>query len=203
MPQFPAGTGIPLRPNGTSRDAKPVPPDVKIRNRRRKYLETHPDYLNNPELELADPLLWDRLIRRFQSAAEREAEGKRKGFSGILEADILRGEAKTEALQHPDAGSLFTYKRGPDGEILAEEKDEVPLDKSDGMQRWRLAMETRFVRGADDDFDYREVDENEAYDDHKIEEQEAADKYFDEEEPEFVEKTKSRELQGETGIQDF
>lgn len=149
------------------------------------------------------PLLWDRLIRRFQSAAEREAEGKRKGFSGILEADILRGEAKTEALQHPDAGSLFTYKRGPDGEILAEEKDEVPLDKSDGMQRWRLAMETRFVRGADDDFDYREVDENEAYDDHKIEEQEAADKYFDEEEPEFVEKTKSRELQGETGIQDF
>lgn len=30
-----------------------MPPDVKIRNRRRKYLETHPDYLNNPELELA------------------------------------------------------------------------------------------------------------------------------------------------------
>lgn len=149
------------------------------------------------------PLLYDRLVRRFKSPAEREAEGKRKGFSGILEADILRGEAKMEALQHPDPESLFTYKRGPDGEILAEEKDEVPLDKADGLQQWILAMETRFIRGADDDFTYEEVDENEEYDDRTIEEQEAAEKYFDEEEPQFVEKTRNAELQGETGIQDF
>jgi hypothetical protein len=115
----------------------------------------------------------------------------------------LRGEAKTEALKHPHPDSLFTYRRGPDGEILAEEKDEVPLDKSDGLQRWRLAMETRFVRGADGDFNYEEVDKNEVYDDRTIEEQEDAERYFDEEEPEFVERTKSTELQGETGIQDF
>lgn len=153
--------------------------------------------------EPAYPLLWDRLVRKWQSPAEREADGKRKGFSGILEADILRGEAKTEALQNPDTESLFMYRRGPDGEIIAEEKDEVPLNKADGLQRWRAAMEMRFVRGADDDFDYQEVDENETYDDHKIEEQEAAEKYFDGEEPEFVQKTKSTELQGETGVQDF
>ena len=149
------------------------------------------------------PLLWDRLIRRFQTPFEREAEGKRKGFSGILEADILRGEAKTEALLHPDRNSLFTYRRGPDGEILAEEKDEVPLDKNDGAERWRQAMETRFLRGTDTDFDYKEVDENEAYDDRVIEEQEASEKYFDQEEPEFIEQTESTELRGETGIQDF
>ena len=146
----------------------------------------------------AYPLLWDRLVRKWQSPAEREADGKRKGFGGILEADILRGEAKTEALQNPDAESLFTYRRTPDGEIVAEEKDGSPLTKADGLQRWREAMEMRFIRGADDDFDYKEVDENEAYDDHKIEEQEAAEKYFDEEEPRFL-----QQAQRETGIQDF
>lgn len=142
-------------------------------------------------------------MRRWQSPGEREVDGKRKGFSGILEADILRGEAKTQALQHPDVESLFTYKRGPDGRIQLEDKNDAPVDKADGLQRWRLVMESRFLRGADDDFNYKEVDENEAYDDHNIEEQEAAEKYFDEEEPEFVQKTKSTELQGETGIQDF
>jgi hypothetical protein len=98
---------------------------------------------------------------------------------------------------------MFTYRRGPDGEIIAEEKDEVPLTKAEGLVRFRAAMETRFIRGADNDFDYKEVDDNEAYDDHSIEEQEAAEKYFDEEEPEFVQPTKSTELQGQTGVQDF
>ena len=56
MPQFQAGTGIPLRPNEASKDSKDSPLElsaVRIRNRRRKYLESHPEYLNNPELELS------------------------------------------------------------------------------------------------------------------------------------------------------
>lgn len=64
-------------------------------------------------------------------------------------------------------------------------------------------MKTRFVHGADEDFEYQEVDDNEAYDDHSIEEQEAAERYFDEEEPEFVQKTMITEVQGQTGVQDF
>lgn len=98
---------------------------------------------------------------------------------------------------------MFTYRRGPDGEITAEEKDEVPLSKAEGLDRFRAAMEMRFILGVDDDFNYKEVDDNEAYDDRSIEEQEAAEKYFDEEEPVFVQKTKSNELQGQTGVQDF
>lgn len=220
MPQFQAGTGVPAQSEKSSEHVKKGLSEMKIRDRRRKYLDTHPEYLNDPELELAGlfllsvaltrdtdavayPLLWERLIRRFQSPAERDVESKRKGFSGILEADILRGEAKTEALRHPDPDSLFTYRRGPDGEILAEERGEVPVDKSDGRHRWRLAMETRFVRGADIDFDYEEVDNSEVYDDHTVEELEEVEKYFNAEEPEFVKRTNSSELQGETGIQDF
>jgi hypothetical protein len=112
-------------------------------------------------------------------------------------------------LKHSDPNSVFSYKRGPDGEILAEEKDEIPASKDEGYARWRWEMEARFVRGGDDDFDYEAVDNNEDYDDHLQESREAEDKYFDEEEPQFVsgaeavQRSKSKELQGETGIQDF
>jgi len=214
MPRFEEGTGIPIRYNmATSvNDSAPsnsqVPDRVRVKNRRKRYLDTHPEYFG-PQLELADPLLYDRLIRRFQTPAEREAEGRQKGYSGILEADIYRSEAKLDALRHPDPQSIFTYRRGPNGEILAEEKDERPANKAEGLARWRWEMETRFLRGADDDFEYDTVDNNPDYDDRAIEEQDAADRYFDEQEPEFVEgeegvtKSQSKELQGETGVQDF
>lgn len=66
----------------------------------------------------------------------------------------------------------------------------------------------RFVRGRDADFDYGMVDESEEYDDRGVEEQEAEERWFDEEESTFVNvegvrRSKSRELQGETGVQDF
>lgn len=104
---------------------------------------------------------------------------------------------------------MFTYKRGPNGEILAEDRDEVPASKEEGLARWRWEMEARFLRGGDDDFDYESVDKNPEYDDRAIEEREAEDRYFDQEEPEFVEgeeavpRSENRALEGETGIQDF
>ena len=172
---------------------------IRIKNRRKRYLDTHPDYFN-PSLELADPLLYDRLIRRFQSPSEREAEGRAKGYSGILEADIMRSEAKLEALAHPDPNSTLTYRRGPNGEIMAEDKDEVPLSKEQGMEWWQHEMGMRFVRGDDTDFDYKEVDGNEDLDD--LEEQERQEAYFEDEEPTWA-FDGERELTGETGIQDF
>ena len=173
---------------------------IRIKNRRKRYLDTHPDYFN-PSLELADPLLYDRLIRRFQSPSEREAEGRAKGYSGILEADIMRSEAKLEALAHPDPNSTLTYRRGPNGEIMAEEKDDVPLSKEQGMEWWQYEMGMRFLRGDDTDFDYKEVDENEDLDD--LEEQERQEAYFEDEEPTWAFDDGERELTGETGIQDF
>jgi hypothetical protein len=152
-----------------------------------------------------DPLLYDRLIRRFQTPAEREAEGRTKGFSGILQADLLRSEAKMDALAHPDPNAMLSYRRGPNGEIVAEDKDDIPANKEEGEQRWRWEMEMRFLKGADYDFDYETVDENDDYDDWN-EEQE---RYFDEEEPEWIlDKEQEGDVQkekltGETGIQDF
>ncbi|KAF1816688.1 hypothetical protein P152DRAFT_133743 [Eremomyces bilateralis CBS 781.70] len=174
---------------------------IRIKNRRKRYLDTHPEYFG-ASLELADPLLYDRLIRRFQSTTEREEEGRQKGYSGVLEADLLRAEAKISAIANPDPNSIFTYRRGPDGEILAEEADEVPDTKEDGQERWRYEMEQRFLRGDDNDFDYDTVDENEDLDDWAEEDRQRQEEYFDKEEPHWA-VDDGRTIIGETGIQDF
>ncbi|KAI1915639.1 hypothetical protein LOZ61_001571 [Ophidiomyces ophidiicola] len=208
MPHFPMNTGSVVASSNAKdeqeeRQTAPVrpPASIQIKNRRKRYLETHPDYFS-AGLELADPLLYDRLIRRFQTTGEREEEGRAKGYSGALEADLMRAELKMEALAHPDPNATITYTRGPQGEILAEEDDEIPATREEGEERWKTEMELRFLRGADPDFDYAAVDECEDYDDLSEEQ----DKYFDDEEPEWlVEKGEDGqvELRGETGVQDF
>jgi len=148
---------------------------VRTKNRRMRWLEKNPDYFSG-DLELVDPLLYDRLVRRFQSATEREAEGRRKGYSGVLESDILRSEAKLDALKHADPNVAITYKRSLDGQIVAEDKDEAPQSKEEGLEMWRKQMEWRFLKGGDTDFDYSNVDDNEAYDDRAAEERDEEEK---------------------------
>ena len=153
-------------------------------------------------------MAYDRLIRRFQSTAEREAEGRKKGFSGVLEADLWRSEAKIDALANPDEAARMRYRRDASGEIVAEEKDEVPPSKGDGEQRWRKEMELRFLQGHDGDFDYAAVDTDDIYDHKGLEEQEEEEKYFDTEEPAWMatnlqEHEDGLQLTGQTGIQDY
>ncbi|CAI7592870.1 uncharacterized protein N7487_000613 [Penicillium crustosum] len=197
MPHFPKNSGF------TVNNAPGAQKAVTVKNRRKRYLDLHPEYFS-AGLELADPLLYDRLIRRFQTTQEREAEGRAKGFSGVLETDLLRSEAKMDAISHPDPNAMMSYTRGPDGEILAEDRDEIPPNKEEGERLWRWEMGLRFMQGNDSDFDYNTVDQNDDYDDHTDEQ----DQYFEDEEPEWVvDGTQGDDarpnLQGETGIQDF
>ncbi|KAI0600747.1 coiled-coil domain-containing protein-domain-containing protein [Biscogniauxia sp. FL1348] len=78
---------------------------IRVQNRRREYLERHPSYFDSLEHELADPLLYDALIRRFQTHAEREQEGRTKGYSRVLEVDLLRGEARLSHLAQSGASA--------------------------------------------------------------------------------------------------
>lgn len=178
---------------------------VHLRQRRSWASDTTDLSSSTSNTRPVDPLLYDRLVRRFQSASEREAEGRKKGYSGILEADLARSEAKLDALRNPSHRDLLTYSRDTDGRITSEEKDEVPYDKEDGLARWKDIMAQRFLGGHDTDFDYGVVDENGEYDDTKTEERDAQDEYFDCETPEFVREEAGcvRELRGETGVQDF
>lgn len=147
-------------------------------------------------------------MRRFQSTAEREAQGRERGYSGVLEADLYRSEAKLEALHSYNNQSSpmtsspvhhVTYMRGPDGEVLPEDPDEIPKDKEEGLSRWKYQMTMRFLNGEDNDFPYQDIDENDEWD--IIENREAEDRWFEDEEPQWVGKDDRRE--GETGIQDF
>lgn len=147
-----------------------------------------------------DPLLYDRLVRRFQSAEEREKEGRQRGYTGVLEADLVRSEAKIEALQRPESNGAITYKRAPDGHILAVDQDEEATDKDGAWKRFVDLMTQRFLRGDDSDFDYPTVDDNEEYDDRHEEERRRLEQYIDDQTPEFL---GDGHPSGETGVQDF
>ncbi|KAE9365314.1 hypothetical protein N431DRAFT_430820 [Stipitochalara longipes BDJ] len=220
-------------------DSRPIPQEdpsvvsertyqIRVKNRRKLYLDRHPSYFTNADLELADPLLYDRCIRRFQTAAEREADGKAKGYSGVLEADLYRSEAKLAALAQstqppatisnlsissssPSSSSqakleplipFVSYLRGPNGEIMGEDGEEVK-NREQGQERWKFEMTVRFLRGGDEDFDYGDVDESEEFD--EVEKREKEERWFDEEEPEWDGEggEGSGGTGGETGVQDF
>ncbi|KAI1820081.1 hypothetical protein F4861DRAFT_91637 [Xylaria intraflava] len=100
-------SGSPLNSLSSSSYEKPLPrpprspahaAQIRVRNRRREWLSRHPSYFRSLEHELADPVLYDALIRRFQSHEEREKEGRAKGFARVLEVDLLRGEARLSEL---------------------------------------------------------------------------------------------------------
>jgi hypothetical protein len=147
-----------------------------------------------------DPLLYDRLVRRFQSAEEREKEGRARGYTGVLEADLVRSEAKIAALQRPESSGSITYKRAPDGHILAVDQDEEATDKDGAWKRFVDLMTQRFLRGDDSAFDYPTVDDNEEYDDRDEEERRRLELFLDDQPPEFLGDGQPR---GETGVQDF
>lgn len=175
------------------------------KNRRKHYLEVHPEYFEDSSLEFADPILYDRLIRRFQTAAEREAKGRRTGHSGVLSTDLYRAVEKQEALYHSNPNSLlFTYNRGPNGEILEEEKDDIPMSKEEGKAWWIDEMTQRFLRGDDNEFDYKKVDGNDKYNDPE-EKRDLEEAYFNSMDSDFDSDGEGKEkvLLGETGIQDY
>jgi len=194
-----------------------IQPDVRTRNRRKRYLDTNPEYFSG-DLEFAgrlplshltyailthpDPLLYDRLIRRFQSAEERSAEGRAKGYAAVLQADIFRSEAKMDALAKPDANVTLAFKRGPDGGIIEEDVNENPETKDEGREMWREHMASRFVQGRDTDFDYEKVDANDEYDDRALQEEAAEESYFAAEIPDNV-LGEHKTLEGESGVQDY
>jgi len=75
-------------------------------------------------------------------------------------------------------------------------------NREEGLERWKYEMTMRFLHGQDSDFSYKEVDENEEFDELEIREEQ--DKWFEDEEPEWSSDVASREVvAGETGIQDF
>ena len=162
----------------------------------------------------SDPVKYESLIRHFQTRAEKDAEAQSKGYSRVLEGDLMRSEAKLAALK-----ASLTVVSGVDGEDLAARRQEEggsstaagtehdndidPATKEEGRELWNEFLTERFVRGEDPDFDYSKVDNDEGLD--AMERQDEQDAWFDEEEPAWAsgDETDGKMLQGETGVQDF
>jgi len=144
-----------------------------------------------------DPVLYERLVKRFQSASEREAEGKAKGYGRTLEADLQRGESKLKRLKDGDLESS--------GGDLEHPWEKPAADKAHGLLLWHAFLEERFVHGLDEDFDYKPVDADEDLD--TMIRRDAQDAWFDDEEPSWIDEDESSAQlttrQGETGVQDF
>ncbi|KAF4119911.1 Coiled-coil domain containing protein (DUF2052) [Geosmithia morbida] len=200
---------VPREPEGPARVEQ-----VRVRNRRREYLERHASYFDSLEHELADAMLYERLIKRFQSVPERTAEGKAKGYGRTLEASLMRGETRMAKLAaeaatttSPPSAAAIATSSNPD---TRDEEDDgsgnrtwvdvTPADREEGIQLWRDFLEYRFVRGQDEDFDYAIVDGDHDLD--SLERQDEQDSWFDDQEPGWASDTE-HQVHGETGVQDF
>nr|POF06980.1 hypothetical protein CFP56_31604 [Quercus suber] len=185
---------------------------TRVKNRRHRYLELHPEYFKDPSLEIAEPLLYHRLINRFKTAQEREIAGKARlssqspstsTFAHILESSLTRSEANLHALQHPDPAHPVSYTRTPAGEIFAREldpEDPEPMTRAEGWTQWCEILRRRFVEGRDGDFDYVGVDSDEELD--FWEERERSEAWILSESEEVLRDETGRP-RGETGVLDY
>lgn len=152
-----------------------------------------------------DPILYERLVKKFQSADERAAEKKSKGYGRTLEADLLRGEARMASIA--PQGSRIEEEETPTAKVISgldNSWDQEVEDKVEALELWQIFLAERFIQGEDEDFDYATVDDNEDYD--VVARRDAEDAWFDDEEPGWVESASEADKpvrQGETGVQDF
>ena len=142
-----------------------------------------------------------RVGRGIIGEDERENGGPRSGLEE-------RGNG-TPSEVPSNEGGLTTPSRndaGIRGAGRLEDSSYIPTDRIEGMRMWREEMEARFLRGEDEDFTYREVDENEEFDDWDAEQQDKEDIWFAEEDERWIgdgEAEGAKKPTGETGIQDF
>lgn len=153
----------------------------------------------------ADPDLYDKLVRKFQSPAEREAEGRSRGWGKTLESSLLRGEARLDRIASSYTGdsilpsassSRASNGRGRDNTnfgIDVDLVDDKPVTKEEGRAAWDEFLRERFVRGGDEDFDYSKVDGDEDLD--SLENMDREEAYFDEEEPEWADDSEEEEAE--------
>lgn len=141
-------------------------------------------------------------MKRFQSASERTAEGKAKGYGLTLEASLLRGESTLASLKESVKSPYAPDS--PKKTSIDDPWDATAMNKEHGLELWKTFLEDRFVKGDDQDFEYEKVDEDENLD--SLERDEEEDIWFEAEEPSWVEEDESHKgvgKRGETGIQDF
>ncbi|KAK4215869.1 putative coiled-coil domain-protein [Rhypophila decipiens] len=203
--------------------------DVRVKNRRRAYLDRTPGYFESSEHEFADPLLYHTLIRRFQRPEEMRAEAQNRGFARVLEASLLRGEERLSRLadENTTGASSVSTAATPHTRDHLKALTPTPIEaeileapsvenKEEALEMWQTFLKERFIRGGDEDFGYATVDDNDEFD--LIERMDREEAWYDDEDPEWASDDDDsphngdggnrrgkveRMLDGETGVQDY
>lgn len=148
-------------------------------------------------------MLYERLVKRFQSASERTAESKAKGYGLTLEASLLRSESTLASLKESTKSPYAQDSPAKNGGV-DDPWDATAMNKEHGLELWRSFLEDRFVNGGDPEFGYEKADQDDVLD--TLERQEEEEEWFDAEEPSWAgegERDKNIKRTGETGVQDF
>lgn len=145
-------------------------------------------------------------MRRWFTVAEVEQERQDRGFSGMLEADLQRSEARVQAGRRSDLKLAGEDQLGRPRFIVdednADDPDRAELSREASWKLWVSEMTARFIAGLDEQADYNAIDRNEDYDDIEQSGRDLEERYFDQE-PVCFDTANSARLTGETGVQDF
>lgn len=120
-----------------------LPPDKRrstlTKNRRLFYLSKNGEAYFTGNLADADPVLYDKLIRQYQTAQEREDEVRLKGWAEKIWEDLQNAELKLESAHQGK-------------EIVSDaafEIDIVDYSKEVAREEWTRIMRLRFLNGED------------------------------------------------------
>ncbi|KAI8972135.1 coiled-coil domain-containing protein-domain-containing protein [Pilobolus umbonatus] len=164
-----------------------APVKKNVRNRRYEYLKRYlrnSEYFSDEAMQLRDPFLFDVFVRQHQPEEIQPFEEDVtlvERILGNIDRQYVDEEVKTQKIREEE--QFQEEEEDSDDEesdVLETEKDREAFREEQRMELVRL-LEERFIAGKDD-FNYDEVDNNEAYDDLNQLDQDMQDKYFDSDE---------------------
>lgn len=163
----------------------------KVKNRRyealQKMVTSGSDYFKEDEMKRRNPLLYNQLIGRYLSEEEKEANN-RPDLSNCKLSDIILKhiditDERDKKAEEEESENVEEFDSDSE-----EEKDSNEVAETDEESRNLLRKEfvraayNSFLEGNDEEFNYRNVDNNSELDNLDIEERDAEERYFDEDE---------------------
>ena len=127
-----------------------------------KSSELPPEQIDSSGLTMAHGMLESMRKREIRDAAVTAAPA-----AAPFDSPYATTDTKTTARVEPQVYTMF-----------AESGQDEKVDMSELRRRFMVLMEERFLRG-EDEFDYRQIDELEEWDDEREAERDAEEAYFD------------------------
>ena len=163
-----------------------------VKNRRFKALQervTEGQDFDEAEMKMKNPSLYEEMIGRFQSEEEKEQLERELLYKDCKLSSILLGHHDKEYYKRCEWKREHSDEKSDESDEGCRMRKNQPAEEIEDEEKAHLREEFRdivfenFLEGKEEDFDYAQVDQNDAFDDLEMEDQDAQDAYFDSEEP--------------------